>query len=238
VADFAAANLIRELTENPNYKGEDFKTALEETFVKLEELLRSEEHIEYAYRSGCTACVCLIVRNSVLFCANAGDSRAVACRNDTPLPLSKDHVYSNAVERRRCRTGGTIVYNKRIRGEIQPFRGLGDLWWKLSKKAPWQPPIEKQGFTPFPEVKSFTLYSCDRFFIIGCDGLWEKIKNDEIIDRVTEKLKANVPISEIVEGILDERLESVKDNITCILVVFDRREDFPFFHKKTTCRIC
>jgi serine/threonine protein phosphatase PrpC len=37
--------------------------------------------------AGCTANVAVIYKNT-LFVANAGDSRAILCRNGLPLPLS------------------------------------------------------------------------------------------------------------------------------------------------------
>lgn len=47
--------------------------------------------------TGCTAVVVLITAEHI-FCANAGDSRAVLSRNYKAVPLSFDHKPSNDLE--------------------------------------------------------------------------------------------------------------------------------------------
>ena len=54
--------------------------------------------------AGCTACVCLLCGNKI-YCANAGDSRAVMCRNGKAIPLSYDHKPNQVNENARIRKG-------------------------------------------------------------------------------------------------------------------------------------
>jgi len=56
--------------------------------------------------SGCTANVC-VIHKGVLYCANAGDSRTVICRNGKAKIMSKDHKPELKKEKLRiCRAGG------------------------------------------------------------------------------------------------------------------------------------
>ena len=123
VSQFVKNHFIQEFMNNKNTKYENIPTSLIETFLKMDELLRSqkgkEELIElnkiskkedeeqdkkdkkgnekdfYKYLdpknaddcdianiTGCTACVSVInEKNKKIYFANAGDSRAVICKN-------------------------------------------------------------------------------------------------------------------------------------------------------------
>jgi serine/threonine protein phosphatase PrpC len=78
---------------------------------------------------GCTACVVLITKN-YLYCANAGDSRAILCPNDNAeneiIKLSNDHKPN--VEEERILEAGGYVEKGRIQGQIGVSRSIGD--WK------------------------------------------------------------------------------------------------------------
>jgi hypothetical protein len=58
--------------------------------------------------SGCTA-VAVLVYNNVLYCANAGDSRAILCRGGQVVELSHDHKPNSAIERGRVEKAGGFI---------------------------------------------------------------------------------------------------------------------------------
>ena len=93
VAMFAKANLKR-ILEQELGRQTDIKRALETAFLKLDEQVSSED---YAVDTGTTSCVVLITPSEI-YCANAGDSRAVLCNEDKAYPLSEDHKPDNAGE--------------------------------------------------------------------------------------------------------------------------------------------
>ena len=72
VSQFAKKELKNTLIGMESFQNGDFKKSLEETFLKMDEKLK-ENDIRV---SGSTACVVLITPDTI-FCANAGDSRAV-----------------------------------------------------------------------------------------------------------------------------------------------------------------
>ena len=71
--------------------------------------------------SGCTAVTCLITHDWKVFCANAGDSRAVLSSNGTAIPLSFDHKPTNPDETRRIVNAGGFVDFGRVNGTFFSF---------------------------------------------------------------------------------------------------------------------
>lgn len=76
--------------------------------------------------SGTTACVVLI-RGNTLYVANAGDSRAVLCRNGVAVDLSHDHKPEDEIERTRIeRAGGKVTPDGRVNGGLNLSRAIGE----------------------------------------------------------------------------------------------------------------
>ena len=60
--------------------------------------------------AGCTANVCLI-KDGVLICANAGDSRTLLCSGGKPFPMSIDHKPDDEIEYTRVtKAGGKVNF--------------------------------------------------------------------------------------------------------------------------------
>ena len=77
-------------------------------------------------QAGCTATMALITPNEI-YCANAGDSRAVAyLKEGTTLPLSFDHKPDNADEKMRIESAGGFVSENRVNGNLNLSRAFGD----------------------------------------------------------------------------------------------------------------
>jgi len=51
---------------------------------------KNKDDVDISMGTGCTACVCLI-NDQKLICANAGDSRAIVCKNGVAYAMSIDH---------------------------------------------------------------------------------------------------------------------------------------------------
>lgn len=126
---------------------------------------------------GCTASVCLIdVSKSLVFCANAGDSRAILSRNGRAVPLSVDHKPSLPGERRRVMHAGGKVLGKadpRVQGDLNLSRAIGD--WRHKQNADL--PLELQMISPRPDITITELGKDDEYLILGCDGIWERFSS-------------------------------------------------------------
>eukprot|EP00747_Dinoflagellata_sp_TGD_P162769 gnl/TRDRNA2_/TRDRNA2_180746_c0_seq1.p1 gnl/TRDRNA2_/TRDRNA2_180746_c0~~gnl/TRDRNA2_/TRDRNA2_180746_c0_seq1.p1 ORF type:complete len:442 (-),score=65.17 gnl/TRDRNA2_/TRDRNA2_180746_c0_seq1:212-1537(-) len=181
---------------------------------------------------GCTA-VCVMISDTSIVCANAGDSRAILCRRGKAIALSQDHKPNNAKEKRRIEAaGGTVketpvkngparvVY--RVNGDLSLSRAIGDLRYK--KQFALGP--DNQIVTSTPEIHIETRTPDDEFIVLACDGVWDVKTSDQVCRFVREGLRKGQEIPSIIENLLDECIcEDPKktgglgaDNMTCIIV--------------------
>ena len=79
--------------------------------------------------AGCTANVILMTPEKV-YCANAGDSRAVAAVSGKASPLSFDHKPEDKNELARITNAGGTVNMGRVDGGLNLSRAIGDLEYK------------------------------------------------------------------------------------------------------------
>eukprot|EP00448_Togula_jolla_P034772 CAMPEP_0170621202 /NCGR_PEP_ID=MMETSP0224-20130122/28479_1 /TAXON_ID=285029 /ORGANISM="Togula jolla, Strain CCCM 725" /LENGTH=401 /DNA_ID=CAMNT_0010947453 /DNA_START=24 /DNA_END=1229 /DNA_ORIENTATION=+ len=178
---------------------------------------------------GCTAVSILLTPDSVV-CANAGDSRAVLCRNGVAVDLSRDHKPQLPGERQRIENAGAVVEEVtlgsgthfRINGRLNLSRAIGDMKYKGRADLPH----DQQAVIATPEVMSMKLTSDDEFILLACDGIWDMKTSAEACQFVRIRLAAGRSPIEIVEELLDDCLADDPkdsqgrgcDNMTCILV--------------------
>lgn len=94
----------------------------------------------------------------MLYAANAGDARAVLCRNGEALRLTYDHKGSDAQESKRITDAGGFVMNNRVNGVLAVTRSLGDS-------------AMKDFVVGAPYTTETELGNTDEFLIIACDGV-------------------------------------------------------------------
>lgn len=82
--------------------------------------------------AGSTA-ITVLIKDNKLYCANAGDSRAIACRNGTLVTLSQDHKPNNPEEMDRIYNAGGWVEFNRVNGNLALSRALGDFLFKRNQ---------------------------------------------------------------------------------------------------------
>lgn len=182
---------------------------------------------ELAVHAGATAIVAY-KRGNQLFVANAGDSRGVLCRSGRAVPLSVDHKPGMERERSRIVAAGgflsEIAGMYRVNGNLNLSRAIGDLRYKANEKLK----AKEQIITAEPDVKVLELTGEDSFFVLACDGVWDVMGNQQVVDFVAERLAVDGgrPLSEICGELLDKCLaEDPKttrgvgcDNMTIMVV--------------------
>ena len=180
-------------------------------------------------RTGCTACVFGVDEGKKkLYFANAGDSRVVMCKKGIAEAMSEDHKPELETEKTRIYKADGWISEGRVKGNLNLTRGFGDLEYKQNKNL--KP--EEQMITANPDIKVIDFSSDIDFVIIGCDGIWDCLKNQEACDFVSKRLKEkpNIKISQIIEEMLDTIVAKDLynesgvgcDNMTCIVVVFKK----------------
>ncbi|XP_041038732.1 protein phosphatase 1G isoform X2 [Carcharodon carcharias] len=182
--------------------------------------------------SGTTAVVALI-RGKQLIVANAGDSRCVVSENGKAIDMSYDHKPEDEVELARIKNaGGKVTLDGRVNGGLNLSRAIGDHFYKRNKNLP----PEEQMISALPDLKVLTLNDDHDFMVIACDGIWNVMSSQEVVDFISErinKLDENGDLrllSSISEELLDQCLAPDTsgdgtgcDNMTCIIITFKPR---------------
>ena len=234
--------------------------ALERGFAQAEknflEFAHNESNIEAGsvQRSGSCAIVVLII-GEVCYVANVGDSRAfMSIDSGTKIvPLSIDHKPENQDETERIEGNGGKVYQNQsyipdpspgnpsgtqtligphrvFPGRLSVSRTIGDIEAK----------DERYGGNPevviaTPEIRAFKIKDNYDFIAIGCDGVFEKMDNQEIMDQVweaslqPENLKTpqtmHARCGAAVDASLNECVnQKTLDNITSVIIGFNNFE--------------
>lgn len=186
-----------------------------------------DEKPEPGSDSGTTAVVALI-RGKQLIVANAGDSRCVVSEKGKAVDMSYDHKPEDEIELARIKNaGGKVTMDGRVNGGLNLSRAIGDHFYKRNKNLP----PEEQMISALPDVKVMTLNDDHEFMVVACDGIWNVMSSQEVVDFVNERLKAEEKesrqLSAIVEELLDHCLAPDTcgdgtgcDNMTCMIVTF------------------
>lgn len=236
VAKFCAKNLRDAITSGHACQA---PSALRKSFMLVDEKLANASAIGDSWSPdfvGSTAVACLI-RRDVITVANCGDSRAVMSRDGRAVNLSQDHKANLKAEAQRIRKAGGFTSQQnfgphtihRVNGDLALSRSIGDFRFKKNPRLN----AEDQIVTCAPDVRTCKRQSEDEFMVIACDGVWDVLSSQDVVDRVHRELNAirrgNVQPSEVVCKILDECLatDPVRnfgigaDNMTMMLIVFD-----------------
>ncbi|KAL4560161.1 hypothetical protein LXL04_032310 [Taraxacum kok-saghyz] len=201
-------------------------TAITDTFLKDLQLSHSKaflladqaiaDECTISDYTGTTALTVFIIGTHIVI-ANAGDCRAVISRNGIAIPMSKDHRESCVEERKRVEELGGYFEDGYLNGELAVTRALGD-WYMKSPAGSESPLIAK------PEVSQSVLSEEDEFMIIGCDGIWDVMSNQEAVGFVRRELRKHNDPERCAKELVGRALElKTGDNLTAIVVCFKKR---------------
>ncbi|GET87198.1 protein phosphatase 2C, putative [Leishmania tarentolae] len=132
--------------------------------------------------SGCTA-VTVYVSVEEITCAWVGDSRAVLCRSGGSFALSHDHKPDVAAEKERIEAAGGFVQDNRVNGQLAMSRAMGDFVYKRDANRG----VAQQLVVPVPGVTTTKRCAEDSYVAIACDGIFDVLTNEELIDFINEK---------------------------------------------------
>lgn len=193
-----------------------------------------DDRICQRYLSSGTTANIVLVHNNLIVCANAGDSRAVLCRGGKAVALSVDHHPESPLEKERIEQAGGHVQNGRVNMSLAVSRALGDVDFKQSSGLSWK----EQVVTACPDVTVTPLQQDDQFIVMGCDGIWDILSNEQCCSLVSDLLKAHsasvavnhmsADISLVCEQILDHCLADTNtvregtDNMTIIIILLKK----------------
>ncbi len=175
-------------------------------------------------------------QNRELLVANLGDSRCVLAQEMangvlTAHPLSRDHKPLDPTERARIEHAGCVVSPEgRINGTHALSRAIGDFELKNNLKLE----MRDQAISNEPEIQTHRLSERDLFLVLACDGLYDVLSNQQIVDFVYTNVQqqqqsanananenGNVDLDDVALKLANHAIEQGStDNVTvCIITL-------------------
>ena len=261
-SEYLRDNLHDLLCHNNEFFPENIPSSIKLAFQKAEknflEKYAINEKKEMKDKSGSCALILVLVDNKI-YIANVGDSRCLLSMNNGKkfIEVTKDHKPNSPEEKKRIESFGGKIYQtetlikksskleiigKKLVGpyRVSPgglsvSRTIGDIEAKL----------EKYGGNPNvvisePDIFEYDLDKDDiDFFILGCDGIFDQLTSDEVINCVwmVYNNKDNTLITQckdihkqsgiIADLIMKSALARKSfDNVTCLFISFKELGNF------------
>ncbi|KAL1514235.1 hypothetical protein ABEB36_003523 [Hypothenemus hampei] len=197
---------------------EDVIKGIRQGFLDLDDKMRYLPEMYSGEDKAGTTAVCAFISPKGLFIANCGDSRAVLCRNGSPVFSTQDHKPGLPSERDRIVRAGGSVMVQRVNGSLAVSRALGDFQYKnVTGRGPCE-----QLVSPEPEI--FVQErddKVDEFLVLACDGVWDVMSNEDLCAYVRNRLQVTDDLREVTSQVIDTCLyKGSRDNMSIVLVVF------------------
>ena len=242
-SEFLKENLHKYIIAQKNLL-DNFEENITRTFKLVDELFK-EKALPQGDRSGSCALTMFYSKGEIKF-ANVGDCRAIAslCNGQEVRQLTVDHRPENPDEKARVLNSGGYFYatntvilkkdeQKVISGPLRVFpgkltttRSFGDFEAKLPDRGGLEGVVISE-----PEFAAYPVKDID-FVVLGCDGLYENITNQEIIDFVQEELSllreqgqelTKSTSDALVKRLVDHVIEhGSSDNVSAVILFFER----------------
>lgn len=101
------------------------------------------------------------------------------------------------------RVSGLSIYNtyfietiKSLLGGLNLSRAIGDHAYKKTANLP----PEQQAITALPDIRTLTLDDQDEFMVIACDGIWNFLSSQDVVNFVRASIDKK-PLSQICEEV-------------------------------------
>ena len=192
-----------------------------------------------------------MIKNNNLIISNTGDSRIVIFKNGKIFFVTEDHKPNSDKEKERIKNAGGQIYQspsiipiyqngKKVNlpwrvlpGRLSVSRTFGDIEAKVEKYGG-----KKGVIIPMPDIYEIELNNEFDFMVIGCDGIFDVLNNEELFEiwniALTE-CKNNINNKEknddidihylcgkFAEFIIKSALaKNSFDNVSCIVVAFN-----------------
>ncbi|KAI8070257.1 phosphatase 2C-like domain-containing protein [Thamnidium elegans] len=220
IAHYTGQTLYKKVLESEYFEKKEYAKAMTDAFLTLDKCLIEDN--DFAYDpSGCTAVTALVTDEDEIIVANAGDSRAVISIAGKVKPLSYDHKPTDEAEMERIINAGGFVDFGRVNGNLALSRAIGDFEFKQNEKLP----AEKQAVTCNPDIITHKITKDDEFFVLACDGIWDCMSNQEVVDFVHSGVAEDKALETICENMMDHCLADAQtsnglgyDNMSVMII--------------------
>uniref|UniRef100_A0A7S3ERI7 protein-serine/threonine phosphatase n=1 Tax=Haptolina ericina TaxID=156174 RepID=A0A7S3ERI7_9EUKA len=177
----------------PNMPHEDFVAASTKAFetalMQIDDDMLHLPQVESGQDQSGSTSVMTLMSPRYIVCANTGDSRAVLARAGQAVTLSNDHKPYLPEEKERIeKANGQVKFN-RVNGDLAVSRALGDFVYKRCESVG----AKEQAVTAFPEIIAEERHEADQFIVLACDGIWDVMSSQEVVDKVLDMLQNGRP---------------------------------------------
>lgn len=190
-------------------------SSVAEAVMAVDEKFLSERQAD----DGCTATFviasCDTKENVIkLAIGNLGDSRSILVKSTgEKVYVTKDHKPTQPIERARIERAHGSVWRKRVNGNLNLSRAIGDKVFKESEDLP----PEEQQVIALPDV-NFIVAAPNDYLIICCDGLFEAMSNQDLVTLVHSKMQETTDLAIVCSQVLMNAVERSGDNMTMMIV--------------------
>ena len=203
--------------------------------------------------SGSCGIIAMIKKNQLII-SNTGDSRIVLYKNGKIFFVTKDHKPDSDTEKERIKNAGGQIYQspsivpiyqngkklslpwRVLPGRLSVSRTFGDIEAKLERFGG-----KKGVITPSPDVTEIELNNEFDFMVIGCDGIFDVLSNEDLFDiwnivlkerKMDENTFRNMEKNNEIDidhlcgdfaGLIIKSAlaKNSFDNVSCIVIVFN-----------------
>ena len=210
VAEYLSLNFHKFLINELNYELSEkniskIENSIKIAFQKIDNEILLNPNI--SNNIGSTATIIFIYnfnqKNRILICANIGDSKGYLITKNNIKLITKEHKCDDLNEVKRIKESGGLVFQGRVYGTLMLTRSLGDKEMK------------KYGVIPLPDFYVKKIDEKDIFCVIGSDGIWDVIEEEELLNISKEKISSDEFAKKIIK-ISEER--DTRDNASCIVI--------------------
>ena len=189
--------------------------------------------------------VMAIIKQNKLIIANIGDSRIILFKSGKLFFQTEDHKPNIDREKERIKNAGGQIYQSQslipiyqkinlpwrvLPSRLSVSRTFGDIQAKSEKFG------GKSGvIIPSPDITELDLDENYDFMVIGCDGIFDVISNEQIFDIwkivineeryknfENKEIDINALCGDFADAIIKSSLfKNSYDNVSCIVVVFN-----------------
>lgn len=203
-ASYTAIHLLANVVRQPSFKTNP-EEAMKEGFS-----ITDVRFCQKDLKSGSTA-VATLITGDKLTVGWLGDSQAYLIRKGKSVQLVVPHKPEQKSEEERIKAAGGMVLwlgAWRVNGNLSVSRAIGDV-------------SDKKFVIGDADVESWDLDGSEDYLVVACDGIWDVMTGDEIVECVDDHFNRGGEKSKTAEVIVNvSKSKGSGDNMTCIVMFF------------------
>jgi len=232
-----------------DFSKESIKEAINEAEEKFIKDYALNEKGEINDQSGSCGIIAMIQKNKCIV-ANVGDSRLVVYKNNSIFFCTEDHKPGSDIEKERITKAGGKIYQtpslwplyqngkeieipwRVLPGRLSVSRTFGDIEAKDEKFGG-----NKNVVVALPDITEIELNEDFNLIVLGCDGIFDVLSNEEIlecikivlkeknINEITEEINISELCGEFAGMIIKSALAKDSfDNVSCVVIALNIKD--------------